>query len=91
MLGLCTAILLVAVLYFARSILAPVAFSIFIIALVWPLQRALQARIPTLLALAITISVTAIVITVVALSLIWGFGVVGQWLFRNASRFQDSM
>ena len=44
MLGLCTAILVVAALYLARSILAPVAFAIFIIAIVWPLQSVLQSE-----------------------------------------------
>ena len=48
------AILVVAVLYFGRSVFAPVAFSLFIIAIVWPFQRALQAWIPKLLAIAIT-------------------------------------
>ena len=41
MFGLCTAVLVLAALYFARSILAPVAFSLFVVAIVWPLQRAL--------------------------------------------------
>jgi AI-2 transport protein TqsA len=89
MLGLCTVIAIFAALYFARAIFVPVAFAIFIIALVWPLQSALQSKIPTLLALAITISITAIVISVVALLLVWGFGVVGQWLFQNAARYQE--
>jgi predicted PurR-regulated permease PerM len=44
MLGLSTAVLLFAGLYFARSILAPVAFSLFVIAIVWPLQRTLETR-----------------------------------------------
>jgi predicted PurR-regulated permease PerM len=57
LLGLCTAILVFAGLYSARSILAPVAFSFFIIAIVWPFQRQLQARIPKLLALAVTVLV----------------------------------
>ena len=89
MLGLCTVIATFAALYFARAIFVPVAFAIFIIALVWPLQSALQSKIPTLLALAITISITAIVISVVALLLVWGFGVVGQWLFKNSARYQE--
>ena len=89
MLGLCTVVAIFAALYFARAIFVPVTFSVFIIALVWPLQSALQRKIPTLLALAITISVTAIVISVVAFLLVWGFGVVGQWLFRNSARYQE--
>jgi predicted PurR-regulated permease PerM len=89
MIGLCTAVAVFAAVYFARPLLAPIAFALFIIALVWPLQRALQQKLPTLLALAITISATAIVISVVALLVVWGFGVVGQWLFGNAARLQE--
>ena len=48
-----------------------------------------RKRLPTLLALAITISATAIVIAIVAFLVIWGFGVVGQWLFGNTARFQE--
>lgn len=88
MLGLCTAILVLAALYLARSIFAPVAFAIFIIAIVWPLQSALQAKMPKLLALAITILATVVVVTVVGALVVWGFGVVGHWLFGNAARFQ---
>jgi predicted PurR-regulated permease PerM len=89
MIGLCTVIACVAALYLARSIFAPVAFSLFIIALVWPLQSALQEKMPTLIALGITIAVTAIVIAVISILVVWGFGVVGQWLFRNAARLQE--
>jgi predicted PurR-regulated permease PerM len=48
MLGLCTAVLVLSGLYLARSILAPVAFSLFVVAIVWPLQRALETRLPRL-------------------------------------------
>jgi predicted PurR-regulated permease PerM len=89
MLGICTAIAVLAAIYFARALVAPVAFALFIIALVWPLQRALQEKIPTLLALAITIFATALVLAVLAFLVVWSFGVVGQWLFANAARFQE--
>jgi predicted PurR-regulated permease PerM len=88
MLGLCTAILVVASLYLARSIFAPVTFAIFIIAIVWPLQSALQAKMPKLLALAITLFVTVVVVTVMGSLVAWGFGVVGHWLFENSARLQ---
>jgi len=88
LIGLCTAILVFAALYFARSILAPVAFSLFIIAIVWPLQTTLQARVPKLFALAITIVVTVVFITALGSLIIWSFGVVGHWLFENGARFQ---
>ena len=80
LLGLCTAVLIFAALHSARSILAPVVFSLFIIAIVWPLQSRLQARVPKLLALAITVLATLAVITLLASLLVWGFNM--SWLIR---------
>src|SRR5262249_39606748 len=88
MLGLCTAVLVFAGLYFARSILAPVAFSLFVVAIVWPLQRALETRIPRLLALVAALVVTLLVVTVLGALMTWAFGAVGRWLIDNALRFQ---
>ena len=88
LLGLCTAVLILAALHSARSILAPVVCSLFIIAIVWPLQSRLQARVPKLLALAITVLATLAVITLLASLLVWGFSRIGQWLISNAARFQ---
>jgi len=88
MLGLITAVLLFAALYFARSILAPVAFSLFVIAIVWPLQRTLEIRVPRLLALVATLVVTLLVIAVLGYLIVWAFSTVGRWLIDNAPRFQ---
>jgi hypothetical protein len=88
MIGISTAILIAGALYLARSIFAPVAFAFFVIALVWPLQKALQARIPKLLALFVTLIVTVVVILVLASMTAWGFGRAAQWLIANAARFQ---
>ena len=88
MLGLCTAVLVFAGLYFARSILAPAAFSLFVVAIVWPLQRALQIRIPRLLALVAALVVTLLVVTVLGYLIVWAFGTIGRWLIDNALRFQ---
>jgi AI-2 transport protein TqsA len=87
-LALCTAILAAAALYMARSIFAPVAFSIFAITIVWPFQRALQARMPTLVALFFTLLVTLVVLGFLALAIAWGSSQVGQWLLGNLDRFQ---
>src|SRR6266508_5853148 len=88
MLGLCTAVLVFCGLYFARSILAPVTFSLFVVAIVWPLQRALETRIPRLLGLVATLAVTLLVVTVLGYLIVWAFGTVGRWLIDNALRFQ---
>ncbi|PSJ54268.1 AI-2E family transporter [Pseudaminobacter soli (ex Li et al. 2025)] len=85
---LSTSILVIGLLYFAQSIFVPLSFSLFIIALVWPLQAALKRRMPQLLALLITLTVTIVVIVAVGSSVIWGFGKLGHWLIVNASRFQ---
>jgi len=85
---LCTSILILAALYFSRAIMAPVAFAIFVVAIAWPLQSALQARLPQLLALVITIVATLAIIAGLVLLVIWGFGLVVQWLVNNTDRFQ---
>ena len=84
----CATILILGGLYLARPIIAPVAFSLFIIAVVWPIQQALQTRIPKLLALAVTIVGVLVVISVLGYLLIWGFSKVVQWLTINAGRLQ---
>ena len=48
---LCAAILTAAALYFGSAIFAPVAVSLFVIAILWPLQKSLESRIPRLIAL----------------------------------------
>jgi AI-2 transport protein TqsA len=88
MLALCTAILAAAALYLAGSIFAPVAFSIFAMAIVWPLQKALQTRMPKLIALLFTLLLTLIALGLLALAVAWGSSQIGQWLLRNLDRFQ---
>jgi len=84
-----TGILVLALLFVAQSIFAPLVFSLFIIALVLPCQTALERRLPKLLALMVTLLVTIAVIVTVGSSLAWGFSKLGQWLFINAERFQN--
>lgn len=89
MLGaIATGILILAFFHFAQSIIVPLVFALFIIALVWPVQAYLQKQIPQLLALLITLSATIVVITGIGSSVAWGFTKLGHWLFLNAGRFQ---
>jgi predicted PurR-regulated permease PerM len=85
---LAAAILVIALLYFAQSVFVPLACSLFAIAVVWPVQSALQRRLPKLLALLITLVLTIFTIVVVGSLTAWGFGKLAQWLFLNAARFQ---
>jgi predicted PurR-regulated permease PerM len=88
LLGIIAVILAAAALHLAQSILAPVAFALFIIAIVWPVQRSLEIRLPKLLALVLTLLGTLVVLVGLALLIAWGFGRVGQWLVDNVGRLQ---
>jgi predicted PurR-regulated permease PerM len=72
----------------ARTVFAPLALAIFIIAVVWPLQHWLQTRMPRLLALAITIVITVAVCVAFASLAVWGFSRVGRSLVADTARYQ---
>ena len=84
----CATILIFGGIHLAQPIIAPVAFALFVIAIVWPVQQALQAKIPKLLALLVTILGVLLVISVLGFLLIWGFSRVVQWCTSNAGRLQ---
>lgn len=71
----------------ASTVFAPFALALFIIAIVWPLQSRLQAKMPKLLALAVTIIITIVVCLAFASLAAWGFGRVGRSLAADASRY----
>lgn len=75
--------------YFASTVLAPIACALFIMALTWPLQRRLQAHLPKLLALAIVISIIAAVFVIFGSLITWGLGRIARWLATDADRFQS--
>jgi predicted PurR-regulated permease PerM len=83
-----TGILILALLYFAQAVFVPLAFSLFLIALVCPIQSTLQRWLPQLIALLLTLILTMAIIAAISSSVAWGFGKLGQWLFANAGRFQ---
>lgn len=86
--GLIAAILVSGAAYQANEVFAPLALGLFIIALVWPLQSWLKARMPTLLALAITMAVTIAVCLVLASLVVWSFSRVGRSLLTDYERYQ---
>ena len=81
-------VLVSAALYFARVLIEPIAFAFFGMALVWPVQKALEARMPDALALVLTILVSLIVIVVFATAIIWSVGDIIHWVSANLPRFQ---
>jgi AI-2 transport protein TqsA len=74
--------------YEAATVFAPLVLALFIIAIVWPLQRWLQVRMPKLLALAITLIVIVAVGVAFSSLVVWGFGRVGRALMNDAARYQ---
>ncbi|MEW6257398.1 MAG: AI-2E family transporter [Pseudomonadota bacterium] len=86
--GIIAMIALGAALNMAQSVFTPVAFALFIIAIVWPVQKRLQTRLPPLAAVLVTLLVTLAVVGSVLSTVVWGLGHVGQWVFANLVRFQ---
>lgn len=89
MLGISTAILVLGALYLVRPVLAPVIFAIFIIAIVWPIQRAMQRVMPAIPAMVLTLALTVVVVAGLASMAAWGVSQVGGSLLANAGRFQQ--
>jgi len=68
--------------------MTPVASALFIIALVWPLQRRLQAVLPQVVAILVTAAVALLAIGGGGWLVVWGFGGIAQWVIANAARLQ---
>ena len=81
-------ILFVVALSIASSVFAPVAFALFIIALVWPLQQRLERHAPAIVAMVATLAVTVVAVFALGYVVVWGFSHAGHWLLLNAARFQ---
>jgi AI-2 transport protein TqsA len=86
--GIIAAVLLATAVRQASAVFAPLALAFFIIAIVWPVQSRLQAKMPKLLALAVTIVVTIAVCLAFASLAAWGFGRVGRSLMGDTVRYQ---
>lgn len=85
---LLAAFLITAALYFARSLFEPIAFAFFGMALVWPLQKALAARLPKFAALSLTILLTLVIMLVFTMAIVWSIDDVIHWTIANIASFQ---
>jgi len=88
MVGLGTGILAIAALALARPVFVPLVFALFIIAIVWPLQRTLQKAVPKLIALLVTVTATIVVLAVFGWIVSWGFGRAARHVIADAGHFQ---
>jgi AI-2 transport protein TqsA len=77
-----------AAVYFASSVFAPVAFALFIIAIVWPVQSRLQSHLPKLFAMAMVILVTVVAFVAFGSVVVWSFSRVARWMVSDAARYQ---
>jgi len=88
LLSLTCVVILASALSAAQAVVAPIVFAMFAIALVWPLQGALQQRIPAVAALLITMLVTLVTLLGLAWLVAWAFGRVGAHVVANAAQLQ---
>jgi predicted PurR-regulated permease PerM len=82
------AILLAAALYFASSVFAPLAFALFVLAIVWPLQHMLERWMPRGLALFVTLIVTIAAVVIFASIIAWALSAIADWLLAHVQQFQ---
>jgi AI-2 transport protein TqsA len=78
-----------AALYFARAVLEPIAFALFGIALVWPFEKALEAKLPKSIAFTFTVLLTLLVIFLLASAIVWSIDEIVHWTIANVPRFQS--
>jgi AI-2 transport protein TqsA len=74
----------------AQPIIEPVVFAIFIIALIWPLQKAIQSRVPKALALLVTVLLTLGIILALSSLIAWGGREVADWIRGNLADVQET-
>ena len=86
--GFAPVILVIFFLYQTRPVFAPLAFALLVIAIVWPIQRALQTKLPKLVALALSMLVTFFIVALFVSLIAWGFGRVARYIISDAAHFQ---
>jgi predicted PurR-regulated permease PerM len=86
--GIIATVVVFAAMAQASTVFAPLALALFVIALVSPVQFRLQARMPKLAALAITMTMTIAVGVAFASMAAWAFGRVGRSFVTDAAHYQ---
>ncbi len=76
-------------LYLGRLVFEPVAFVLFVIALVAPFQEAAKARLGKPVALILTILLTLLVLSTLVGAIVWSIGEIAHWSLENVERFQS--
>jgi predicted PurR-regulated permease PerM len=74
-----------------QAVLEPVVFAVFIIAIAWPLQTSMRARVGKAIALSVTVAMTAVVILALFALIAWSGGEVVEWVRQNLDRIQETV
>lgn len=88
LLGIAAAVIVCAALKVAATLVAPLVFALFVIAVVYPLLAGLEKVLPKLVAVLVTLVVTLAVVGAVSSVVVWGFSHVATWVLQNTARFQ---
>lgn len=86
--GVLAALAILAALYFASAIFAPITYALFIVAIAWPMQSRLQTRLPKPLALAVVVLVIVVAFVIFGSLIVWALSRVGRSLVNDTARFQ---
>ncbi len=87
--GIALAIIAVAGAAATGAVVAPVVCALFLISVVWPIQKVLQERIGAALAVIATMLATLVAVFLLAAMVTWGFSRVTSWVIANGSRLQE--
>lgn len=85
---LCASVLAIAALYFGRAVFSPAAMALFATAVVWPVQKQLETRLPQLAALAITLLLTILVVGALLVLCAWALSQIGRWMAINTTQLE---
>ena len=76
-------------LYVASGVFAPIALALLIIAMLWPVQHALESVMPKSLALILALVFLVVVFALFGSLTLWAFGRIARWMINDVSRFQS--
>ncbi|MFY9657981.1 MAG: AI-2E family transporter [Methylocystis sp.] len=72
-----------------QSVIEPVVFALFVIAIVWPLASALQTRLPGWAALLLTVAISLSSVSALFWMIGWGGHQVAEWTTANLDRAEE--
>lgn len=75
----------------AQAVIEPIVFALFVITITWPLEKALQARLPKAAALLLTIIITSVTVLALFWMIAWGGHEVADWIRRNLDQAQAAL